>query len=265
MKAFIKQLDSIGSNQALALVQVIHAPGEDITQNFAASVSAATDREYMSVSGASAVIEEGRTHTFVRTILARTQDVKDIGEVSEMRALSKNMYMDKNERMWSIRRSESGQDVLVRNQDINDNAELLSLIRSNSSASPESLRSALPQIAHAYHMHNAALEQAQGGDMVSYVSESGELKVGFIAATVSDDNSCMIVNADGSEATITSMSMVAVLNGDEIPENQFPEVDSLSTAGGVSVDHLLDYYAQVFRYSPEYYEELAARIRNHTF
>lgn len=266
MKAFIKQLDSIGNNQALALVHVIHAPGEDITPNFGASVSAATDREYMSVSGSAAIIQDGRTHTYARVILNRMQDVKDVAEVSEMRALSKNMYLDKSERMWTIRKSESGQDVLVRNQDINDNSELLEMLRSMSSASPEQLRAQNPEVAALYRNHNLQLAGAVGGDMASYVSESGELRVGFVAAQVTDDGTFLMVDQKtGQQEQITSMSMVALVDGDELDAKQFPQIDSLSAAGGVDTQKLLDYYAQVFRYSPEYYEMLAERIRSHNF
>lgn len=265
MKAFIKQLDPIGTNQALALVQLVHAPGEDIAQNFGASVSAATDREYMSVSGSAAVIQDGRTHTFARVILNRMNDVKDIAEISNMRSMSKNMYLDQNERMWTIRKSESGQDVLVRNQDINDNSELLDMLRSMSSATPEQLRSQNPELAAAYRNHNLQLAGAQGGDMVSYVSASGALRVGFVAAQVTDDNTFLVVDREGNEEQISSMSMVALVDGDEIDPNQFPQIDSLSAAGGVDTQKLLDYYAQVFRYAPEYYEQLAARIMAHNF
>ncbi|QQO90330.1 hypothetical protein pEaSNUABM5_00188 [Erwinia phage pEa_SNUABM_5] len=265
MKAFIKQLEPIGTNQALALVQLVHAPGEDITQNFGASVSAATDREYMSVSGSASIIDDGRTHTYARVIMQRMQDVKDVAEVTEMRALSKNMYLDQNERMWTIRKSESGQDVLVRNQDINDNAELLEMLRSVSSATPEQLRSQNPEVAHLYANHNLLLAGAVGGDMVSFVSNSGEVKVGFVAAQVTDDNSFLVVDREGNEEQITSKSMVALVDGDELDPKQFPQLDSLSAAGGVDTQKLLDYYAQVFRYAPEYYEQLAARILAHNF
>lgn len=265
MKAFIKQLDPIGNNQALALVQLVHAPGEDITQNFGASVSAATDREYMSVSGSAAVVQDGRTHTYARVILNRMNDVKDIAEISNMQSMSKNMYLDKNERMWTIRKSESGQDILVRNQDINDNSELLDMLRSMSSASPEQLRSQLPEVAQRYAQHNLGLSAAQGGDMVSYVSKSGTLEVGFVAAQVTDDNTFLVTSMKGESEQITSMSMVAVLDGDEIDPKQFPQVDSVSAAAGVDTQKLLDYYARVFSYNPEYYEKLADIIRRHNF
>lgn len=266
MKAFIKQLDSIGTNQALALVQLVHAPDEDIAQNFGASVSAATDREYMSVSGSAAIIDQGRTHTYVRAILNRMQDVKDVAEVSNMRSMSKNMYLDQSDRMWTIRKSESGQDVLVRNQDINDNSELLDMLRSVSSATPEMLRSQLPEVAARYANHNMMLAGAQGGDMASFVSSSGDLRVGFVAAAVTDDNTFLMVDQKtGEQEQISSMSMVALVDGDELDPKQFPALDSISAAGGVDVQKLLDYYAQVFRYNPEYYEMLAERIRAHNF
>lgn len=265
MKAYIKQIESISGNQAVALMQVVHGPGESIADNYGAAVSESTDREYMVVPGSSVEINSGRTQTFVRSVLTRMQDVKDVAEIGQMRSVSKNMYMDKSDRLWTLRKSESGEQVLVRNQDISDNDDLLEMLRSVSSATPAQLASQNPELSRMLNAYQADLSGAQGGDMISYVSESGDLRVGFVAAQVTDDNSFLVVDKNGVEEQISSLSMVAVLDGNELDEKQFPQIDSLSAAGGVDVDKLLAYYAQVFRYSPEYYEKMADIIRNHSF
>lgn len=266
MKAFIKQIDQLNDNQSLAIVQITHNAGENIADNFGAIVSASCNREYLPVEGATTALQAGKTTSFVRTILNRMQDIVPVSQMGdEFQALSKNMYMDKSERMWSVRKSESGEDVLVRETAANDSAELIDMIRSVSGVATLNLNSTMPELAQIIARHELQLAGAVGGDMVSFVSNSGALKVGFVAANVTDDNTFLVVDQEGNEEQITSASMVAVLSGDELDEKQFPEVDSVSAAAGVDVPKLLDYYAKVFRYSPEYYAKVADIIKSHSF
>lgn len=266
MKAFIQKIDQVSDTQSVAIVQVTHGANELIADNFGAVVSASCNREFLPVEGAATVIQQGKTSTFVRTVMNRMQDIVPVTEMGdEFTACSKNMYMDKNERMWAVRTSESGEQVLVRQSDIGDSAELIDMIRSVSGAANVNLNATMPDLAQAIAMNDAVLFGAVGGDLVSYVSNSGALKVGFVAARVTDDNSVLVVDHEGNEERISSLSMVAVLSGDDIDANHFPEVDSVSAAAGVDVPKLLDYYAKVFRYSPEYYDKLATIIKGHSF
>ncbi|QZE60095.1 hypothetical protein pEaSNUABM35_00178 [Erwinia phage pEa_SNUABM_35] len=266
MKAFIKQIDQVNDTQSVAIVQLTHAQGENIADNFGAIVSASCNREYLPVDGASTLIEGGKTTSFVRTIMSRMQDIIPVSQMGDQfQALSKNMYMDQSERMWHVRKSESGEDVLVRDSSANDNAELIDMIRSVSGASTVNFSAQRPELAQAILRNEAILAAAVGGDMVSFVSNSGALKIGFVAANVTDDNTMLVVDQEGNEEQISSMSMVAVLSGDELDPNQFPAVDSVSAAAGVDVPKLLSYYAQVFRYSPDYYSKIAGIIKGHSF
>lgn len=266
MKAFIKKIDQLNDNQSVAIVQLTHAAGEDISANFGAIVSASCNREYLPVEGATTVLQDGKTSTYVRSILTRMQDIIPVSQMGdEFQALSKNMYMDKSERMWSIRQSESGEQVLIRESDAHDNSDLIDMIRSVSGVTHLNLNATLPEVARAMALNDAQLATAQGGDMISFVSNSGALKVGFVAARVTDDNTLLVVDAEGAEEQIKSASMVAILSGDELDEKQFPAVDSVSAAAGVDVEKLLAYYKQVFRYNPEYFEKLATIIKQHSF
>ena len=266
MKAFIKQIDALNDNQSVAIVQVTHNAGENIADNFGAIVSASCDREFVPVEGSSVALQVGKTTSFVRTIMNRMQDIIPVSQIGdEFTALSNNMYMDKSERMWAIRRSESGEDMLVRQSSANDSAELIDMIRSVSGVQHINLQSSMPELARNIAIHNATLAAATGGDMISFVSNSGDLKVGFIAANVTDDNSLLVVDQEGKEEQISSMSMVAILSGDEIDGNALPAVDSVSAAVGVDVNKLLDYYGKVFRYKPDYFSKLADIIKGHSF
>lgn len=268
MQAFIHKIDQLSDNQSVAIVQLTHAAGENIADNFGAIVSASCNREFAPVAGATSVIDGGKTSTFVRTILNRMQDAMPMAQAdlaNEFTALSKNMYMDKSERMWTVRTSESGEQMLVRSSEANDNADLIDMIRSVSGAANTHMESSMPDIARALAAHELSLAAAVGGDMISFVSNSGELKIGFIAANVTDDNTMLVVSQDGVEEKVSSMSMVAVLSGDELDQNHFPAVDSVSAAAGIDVPKLLAYYAKVFSYSPAYYEKVANVIKNYSF
>lgn len=268
MKAFIQKIDQLSDNQSVAIVHLTHAANENIAENFGAIVSASCNREYLPVQGAASVLEAGKTSTYVRTIMTRMQDIVPLAQAdtaNEFRALSSNMYMDKSERMWSLRTNEGGEQVLVRSSEANDNADLIDMIRSVSGASTLNINATLPHVAQAMSIHDAQLAAAVGGDMASYVSQSGELKVGFIAARVTDDNSVLMVDEAGESEQVSALSMVAILSGDELDQNHMPAVDSVSAAAGIDVPKLLDYYAKVYRYSPDYYAKLATIIKNYSF
>jgi len=267
MQTSIKQIDSINQNQCVVLAQVTHAVNENIADNFGAVVSASANREFIPVAGSSTVIEAGRTQSFVRTIMQRATDILPMEECREMQALSANMYMDKSRGMWAVRRSESGQDVLVRTSDSDDTTELLNLIRSCSNVNPAGIGGTHPSVSRALNKFELDLAAAQGGDVVSYVSESGDLRVGFVVAQIQDNEKVgfQVVDKEGNEEVISSMSMVALVSGDDISDSVFPQMDSVSAAGSATVEKLVSYYRQVFSYSPEYMNKLESIIRNHGF
>ncbi len=267
MKAFIKKIDSINSLSSVALVQVLHDANESVNaQDLALSVSNACANDLAVVSGSSSVIEKGRGVTMVRCLLNRTEQVVPLESQHGMVALSANMYMDQSERMWAVRSSESG-DVLVRQAAANDNMELIDLIRSVSAASPEMLAAQMPATHSAMLAYENQLSNAQSGDMASYVSESGNFEVGFVASRIVDNGQTqfMMVSQSGDNSTIDSRQMIAVANGDDIDPSAFPALDSVSAALGVNVEKLVDYYTKVFSYRPDYLAKLVDRIRSHSF
>lgn len=262
MKAFLSKVTPIDKTHAAAVVHVTHAQGEDIRDNVAAAIAEATNREFLSVSGSTVVLDTGRTETFLRTILSQTKDVKPAEEAVHMKALSANMYMDESENLWSMKTS-AGNDILVRSSDMNNAEELLDMISSCSSTGSATLQSKYPSIHKKLNVHMAELATAKGGDMASFVSES-KVVVGFVAAQVQDGNdfSYLMVDQEGTQYSVSSEQFVAVLDGDQITE--FPDMN-VSLSASVDVEKLCSYYEQVFKYSPEYFQRLEGIIRNHAF
>lgn len=270
MKAYIKQVESISPTQCAVIAQIVHARGEVINDNFGAAVSESCNREMAPVAGSTIVINagSGATSTFVRTILTRTQDVLPADAREGMSSISANMYMDKTERLWTMRHSESG-DVLVRTSDVDDNAALIEMIHScSSNLEATTLRNYAPEVAQAVDSIELYLAGARGGDMVQYVSASGVAKTGFVVAQYQDlDQHGFVVLGSGEtqEEVISSKSMVSRLDADQLDEKQFPALDSVSAAGGIDVEKLVNYYARVFSYSPEYFAKVEGIIRNYSF
>lgn len=267
MKSYIRKIDHINSLSSVALVQVLHDVNEKpTTEAFGVSVSKATDNDLAVVQGSASVIEAGKGVSMVRCLLKRTEQIIPLESNTGMVALSANMYMDQSERMWAVRQSESG-DVLVRQSGAEDNEALINLIRSVSSASPEMFAAQMPTTNAALLAHENTLRQAKGGDMASYVSESGNLEVGFIAAQVEDlgKTSFLMVSQSGVQDHIDARQLVAVLDGENISGDAFPPQDSVSAALGTDVNKLVDYYTKVFSYRPDYLAMLVERIKNHTF
>lgn len=267
MKSYIKKIDSINSVSSVALVQVLHDQEQSVNpEAFAASVSAATQNDLAVISGSASIVESGKGVSMIRCLLRKTEDVIPLTSNQGMVALSANMYMDQKERMWTVRSSESG-DVLVRQAAANDNEDLINLIRSVSSASPEMFASQMPTTAGALNAYENVLANAQAGDMASYVSESGNLEVGFLAARVQDlgNTTFLMVSQSGDNSRVDSRQLVAVLSGQHIDGECFPAIDSVSAAIGTNVEKLVDYYTKVFSYRPDYLAKLVERIRNHTF
>lgn len=270
MQSYIKTIDRINDQHSVALIHVVHAPEEDIRDNFAASVSAATKNDLSVVPGSCVVIEEGRGNTMIRTLLNRVEEIIPIESASAagIHSISANMYVDRATNVWTVRSSDAG-DVLVREAAANDNEELIGMIRSVSSASETTLRSNMPETAAALNAFEQSLCTAEGGDMITFLSNSNVVEAGFVGVRLTDeasgDVSYLVVSKSGNEETISPRSVVTILGCDEIEANAFPAIDSVSAALGVNVEKLVDYYRRVFSYSPEYLAKLEQRIRQHAF
>lgn len=181
-----------------------------------------------------------------------------------LRSVSSNMFMDDEEKMWVLRKTESG-DLLVKSTGIEDHHDLANLLNS-CCHSGFSLSSAGRQ-------HDAGIEQfqssVQGGDFIKYVSLStGEAKVGF--AVASTEEGLIVLPTDGEGEEIPKEAVVEKYNSEDLPEDTPSESESAEIGvaiarGTANIEFMLDYYKRVFARSPAYYKEFEKRVRSHSF
>jgi hypothetical protein len=112
--------------------------------------------------------------------------------------------------------------------------------------------------------HKNVIASVSGGDMVSYVDD-GEVGVAFVAASTSGSEELHVFNvASQSASTINRGQVVAKVECDAI---KYPDEVQLSesgvAAGGLKT--IIDYYRRVFGHAPEYFKELEACIRQHSY
>lgn len=182
-----------------------------------------------------------------------------------LRSVSSNMFMDDEEKMWVLRKTESG-DLLVKSTGIEDHHDLANLLNACCSSGYS--------LSSEGRKHNQELAQfqgsVQGGDFIKYVSLStGEAKVGF--AVASTEEGLIVLPSDGGdEEEIPKEAVVEQYDDSELPEDQMPESESAEIGvalarGTADINFMLDYYKRVYARSPAFYAEFAKRVRSHAF
>lgn len=182
---------------------------------------------------------------------------------THMTSVSSNIFMDKEERLWALR-GDGNDRVLVMSAS-EDPDTLIEMMASCSSDDENELIIARdPYLRKALDAHKSVIASVSGGDMVSYV-DGGKVGVAFVAASTSNSDELHVFNMESqSAASISRGQVVAKVECDSI---QYPDEVQLSesgvAAGGLKT--IIDYYRRVFGYSPEYFKQLEACIRQHSF
>lgn len=195
-------------------------------------------------------------------------DAIPMSAAKNFRSVSSNIFMDDEEKMWVLRKNESG-DILVKNTGIEDH---------------DSLRKLLDVVCHSGHSLSSEFRTAEasissmqnrvaGGSYVQYVSAHGvDTRFGYVVAATDDDK--LIVLPAGDEApegeVVDRNAVVSECDTADAPDIKMSEQENMDDAvsvsrGVVGVSTLLDFYKKVYGRSGNYYEELAKRIRGHAF
>ncbi len=266
VSAHIRNYEVVNNTTAHVIASLNFA-SEASAQDIRNALQVATKSKLTPVEGSVILREDGKSRKIVSAFLTLSSAVISVPEevsVSEatgFRALSSNMFMDDAENLWELK-AEGGRN-LVRTHIENNMAEMEQLMASVSSCAFSSESSSTSML------NTIATERMSigGGDMITYVSESGKLESTLVMATVQgDDNTLLCLSSDGEDGVQLSRNCVSMyVKGSQFHgELEQPE-GMAAMAGAVNVDSIVDYYSRVFGYNQDYLAKLVDRIKNHAF
>lgn len=267
MHAQIINKSSATQNTVAVFAQVVHS-GESIRgadkQQILAALSNATDNRLCAVSGSVTVVQDGRLNAMVRAVMAPARSVLPYeGNAEKMQALSKNMFIDQDDAIWTVSSGDMGK-VLIKKNVVESEADLMSMMQSVSSVG---FTATDPAANRTVETHMAALSAAETGDMVSYISPSTDkIEVGAVAFGYEEGGKFTVVPLGSESATsevVASSALVGRLPSAQLDD--WPSIEHASLSGSVDPNKLVDYYRRVFYYDPSYFEKLKAVIMNHSF
>jgi predicted transcriptional regulator len=261
MQTFPIQVDSL-SNQAVTMyAKVVHGNAVFKNVNAAdilASLSAACNNQFKPVQNSVKVLDAGRVNAVVRAIMVPAIDVLPLETAqANMQSLSKNMFLDGDENMWTLRESDSG-NVVVRALTIDNPEELVDMMSSCSSAQGVDD----PFTHNIINRYEQELSHVEGGDFISYFSsKSGAVVTGFVVAEVEDNGhtTLLALSSNQEPEQIERSAIITYISGDEIA---YPEDVKVSVSASADSNRLIQYYKQVYAYNPEYFKNIEAMILN---
>jgi hypothetical protein len=261
-----------GDGLARVVVDVMHtrASREDHAL-VGQSLSKIFDNKLMAVCGSFQSVDKAPYSERVEGIVrVNTQSVAFQEGMSGFRSVSSNIFMDDEEKMWVLRKTEAG-DLLVKGTGIEDHESLKGLL--------DVVCSSGYSLSSEYKKATAKLSAKQkavvGGHFIAFVSNSsGEVNFGFVVAS-DEANDKLIVLPVGAEPesegeVVDKVAVVESFNIEDFPEPEMSEQEQMDQAvctarGVVNLSTLLAFYKKVFARSPAFYAEFAKRARAHAF
>lgn len=233
------------------------------------SLSALCKNNVLPVENSFAVISSNKVGDVITGIVsANPQTIAfDESVSSSFRSLSGNMFMDEEENLWALRKTEAG-EILVKSRGKDDFDVIGDLLSSLSSSNVGSM---------AYEA-TASLQKdinfrdsLNGGDFVLFVNpETDSVEVGAVVASVFDDLgkstgqiAVISANEDRDDTVIIDRNLVVCGFDADIDDEGL--VDNASLSGEHTLDSIAAFYRQVFSRDPKYFEEFMSRWTQHNF
>lgn len=180
----------------------------------------------------------------------------------KFRSIASNMYMDEEDKLWSMKKTEAG-NILISSHASDELEVMQNLMKSVASSAPEQA------VQQRMSETDASRARIRGGDLALFVSESGALSMGFVAAAMEtnereDAGVAVVTQLDEDVQVIDRNMVIAYVSGDEIDADETAELEAVAS-GNINMDVIADYYRRVFQRRPEYFEMFMERFRNHVF
>lgn len=174
-----------------------------------------------------------------------------------MRVMAGNMFMDEEEHLWKLQKTEAG-DVLVRSH-IDNADEIRVMMQSLCSTVPAAAIQANEKI---IDQHSQSIGEIPSASDVLYVDpETLKVTAGVIIAVVDDvPNTVAVAGADGSCA-ISRDLLICASSFDGLEDAEAKELEAQATS--FTLADITEYYRKVFQRRPEYFEQFMTRWRSH--
>lgn len=266
----IKNFALAGDGLARIVCDVTHTSQSRANpQVFAAALTAKLENKMSAVAGSFHSMDKGQfTERLTGLVGVVRKAISCDGQTpSGFRALASNMFMDEEEDMWVLRKTEAG-DILVKTTGIDDDLTLTSLLRRAScSASATPLSEVRAMVAQA----SSVADAVEGGDFVSYVTQDNLMGLGYVVASVMDEDTLVVLSASGDRDEVIKRAAVTQVHDQaEFPSVEETAEESVQTVvaaakGGIDLDYLLGFYRKVYARSPQFYQMFAQRLKSHCF
>lgn len=205
--------------------------------------------------------EVGRTITGIFTL--NPQTVAYEKDMDGFKAVSGNMFMDEEEGLWVLRKTDSG-SILVKSTGMEDADIIADLMPSVASAGIGSLGY---EATASMSKESAVRSSIEGGDFVAFVNPTTEcVEFGAVVASVETADGQLTkrlvvqANADDADCQTIDRGMV-VLKFDDVDIGDL----EVSESSAKSLAEIAAYYKQVFIRDPAYYEKFLARLQSYVF
>lgn len=262
-----------GDGLARVVVEVAHNRSSRENHELVASaMSKLFENKLQAVCGSFKSVDKAPYTERVEGVVRVNTQVVPMEAASSFRSVSANIFMDDEDKMWVLRKTESG-DILVKNTGIEDHESLKGLLdvacSSGYSLSSEFQKATASVVNMQKHI--------DGGSYIQYVSNaSGETRFGFVVATTDEDKLLVLPKADDAAAVdlepevVERAAVVQSYDTEQFPEVEMSEQEQMDIAvstsrGVVNVETLLSFYQKVFARSGKYFDEFAKRVRGHAF
>lgn len=260
----------VGKGFAHIVADVVHNQQSREDHNLVGvALCNAFENKMAAVAGSFQTVSKGRYEERVSGVVrVNTQSVMLTDDLKGFRSVSSNIFMDEEEKMWVLRKTEAG-DILVKNTGIEDHESLrglLDAVCSNGYSLSSEYDKASKSLSSMQH-------NAEGGDYVEYVSTSSNTtKFGFVVARAEQDQ-LVVLSSDmlyPEGEVISTSSVIRTYDTESFPDVEFSEQEQMDNAvaearGVIDLKFLLEYYRKVFQRGPEFFKQFEARVRQHAF
>lgn len=197
-------------------------------------------------------------------VVAVARDVIAVGANTKgFRCLSSNMFVDDESNIWTLQPSKAG-DLMVRSTGIEDDLELAQMMRAHCGAA--NVGTADMQRISSYS--SSVTSAIQGGSLVTYVGANSSVKFGIVLASDDEAGAAIVLPYGEDEEEVVDFDAVVDAQDAEAGLELTPEEEvqeSISSARGVDINYLKEFYKKVYARGAEFYKEFEKRVNAHAF